>query len=114
MEITSKYDLELIKEALQEKLVNSTDEGVDGQIDRWLVENSHGDDECYLGKGHNTSPKGKGYVSMTDQWFQKYVYQVVSLLEYLPENLQDKLRKPAVEIEPWGIIGCELLKVYGN
>ena len=79
-----------------------------------LIENSHGDDECYLGKGHNASPKGKGYVSMTDQWFQKYVYQVVSLLEYLPENLQDKLRKPAVEIEPWGIIGCELLKVYGN
>lgn len=106
-----KYNLATPNHAV---LIIGFNQTADGQIDRWLVENSHGDDDCYLGKGHEAKQKGKGYVSMTDQWFRKYVYQVISHIKFLPGDLLAKLQEPAVEIEPWGTIGCELLKVNGD
>lgn len=84
-----------------------------GEIDRWLVENSHGDEDCHVGKSHLAVRKSKGYVSMTDEWFKKYVYQMITHKKHLSHHQRDNLTLPPIEVEPWGTVGCELLKVYG-
>ena len=81
------------------------------KIDRWLVENSHGSSICRKQKDHEPEMKGKGYVTMTSEWFNNYVYQIVVEKRYLSSQLRQALNKQPVEVEPWGAMGCELLSV---
>ena len=83
----------------------------DGKINRWLIDNSHGDEPCKLGKGNEKKKMGKGYLTMTNDWFKEYVYQVIAKREFLSKELIGLLEKPAVHLEPWEVIGCEVLKV---
>ena len=82
-----------------------------GKVDKWLIENSHGDSKCRKRKGHEPEMKGKGYVTMTAEWFNNYVFQVVVEKRYLSYPLRVELNKEARVVEPWGAMGCELLKV---
>jgi len=60
------------------------------EIARWRVENSWGDK-----KGN------KGYVMMTDEWFDEFVYQVVVEKEILPQDILDVLGTEPIVLSRW-------------
>ena len=68
---------------------------VDGQPNRWKVENSWGKDP-----GHD------GYFVMSDGWFDEYLYQVVVRKDYLPAPLRAALSLPPVVLQPWDPMGA--------
>jgi bleomycin hydrolase len=82
----------------------------EGNIDKWLIENSHGDQKCKLGKNYEVNKKGKGYYTMTTDWFRHFVFQIVIEKKYLSGEINDYLNRDPIYIEPWGAIGCEMLK----
>jgi len=57
---------------------------------KWLVENSWG-----ATKGHN------GYVTMTDEWFNEYMFRVVVLKKYIDAKILKILEKEAIVLPPW-------------
>ena len=62
----------------------------DGTTDKWLLENSWGAD-----KGHN------GYLTMTDQWFDEYMFRLIINKKYIsPEVLKILDQKPTL-LPPW-------------
>jgi bleomycin hydrolase len=67
---------------------------VDGRPDRWRVENSWGDE-----KGN------EGYLIMSDDWFDEYMYQVVVNKKYLNEDMKKALEPDPIVLEPWDPMG---------
>ncbi len=66
----------------------------EGRPTRWRVENSWGED---AGK--------KGYYSMSDSWFDEFMYQVVVNKKYLTAQQLKALDTPAIELAPWDPMG---------
>ncbi|MCP4256155.1 MAG: C1 family peptidase [Planctomycetes bacterium] len=67
--------------------------GVDMQKDKpakWLVENSWGDD-----KG------SKGFWTIYDSWFDTNVYSIIVKKKYVPKEILDIYKKPAIKLPPW-------------
>lgn len=62
----------------------------DGKPAKWLVENSWGDRS---GK--------KGYLTMTDDWFDKYVQIIVVDKKYLPKDVAAAFDQPATLLPAW-------------
>ncbi len=58
--------------------------------DRWMVENSWGEKSGW-----------KGHLIMTDEWFREYMFRLVVLKKYVPQNLQDILRQKPVRLPVW-------------
>ncbi|PWN48042.1 peptidase C1B, bleomycin hydrolase [Violaceomyces palustris] len=54
-----------------------------GEVERYRVENSWGEDNV----------GDKGYMVMTDRWFQEYCYQVVTKKEFMPSKLWDLFKR---------------------
>jgi bleomycin hydrolase len=67
----------------------------DGHARKWRVENSWGDK---LGD--------KGFMVMTDAWFDEYVYEVAVSRDYLPEDLAPVLREEPTVLPPWDPMGA--------
>lgn len=67
---------------------------VDGQPTKWKVENSWGNKV-----GH------KGYFVMSDDWMDKYCYQVVINKKYLSDDLKRDYAKEPVVLKPWDPMG---------
>lgn len=65
-----------------------------GKINRYKVENSWGDTS-----GH------KGYLVMSDAWFEQYMYQVLINKKHLSEKIIDAYYKEPKELEPWDPMG---------
>lgn len=65
---------------------------------RWQVENSWGDDN---GKA--------GFLTMTNEWFDEYVFDIVVDKKYLSRRILSVLKEPAISIKPWDGIGKALL-----
>jgi bleomycin hydrolase len=63
---------------------------IDGKPAKWLVENSWGDKS---GK--------KGYLSMTDAWFDKYVQVVVVHKKFIPEKILALFDTKPELLPPW-------------
>ncbi len=63
---------------------------VDGKPAKWLVENSWGDKS---GK--------KGYLTMTDAWFDKYVQVIVVHKKYIPEKTLALFQTKPELLPPW-------------
>ena len=65
--------------------VDSTEKPV-----KWMVENSWG-----ATSGHN------GYLAITDNWFNEYMFRVVILKKYIDNKTLDILKQPPVKLPPW-------------
>lgn len=63
---------------------------VDAKPTKWLVENSWGDK---IGK--------KGFLTMTDEWFDRYVEVIVVNKRYIPDSLRSVFASKAEVLPPW-------------
>ncbi|GMV37452.1 MAG: aminopeptidase [Fimbriimonadales bacterium] len=66
-----------------------------GRPRKWRVENSWGD-----------KVGDKGFLVMTDRWFDEYMYEVVVDKKYLPESLLPVLDTEPVALPPWDPMGA--------
>ncbi|KAJ2232799.1 bleomycin hydrolase [Coemansia sp. RSA 1722] len=66
----------------------------DDKTVRWRIENSWGEDYG-----------NKGYLTMTDRWFDEFVYQIVLEKSDLPSDVLDVLDQDAVVLPPWDPMG---------
>ncbi|MCD4794034.1 MAG: C1 family peptidase [Bacteroidales bacterium] len=62
----------------------------DGKITKWLLENSWGKTS-----GHN------GYLTMTDRWFDEYMFRVVILKRFLDEKTLKISDQESILLPPW-------------
>jgi bleomycin hydrolase len=62
---------------------------------KWRVENSWGD-----------KVGDKGFLVMTDRWFDEYMYEVVVDKKYLPAELLPVLDTEPVKLPPWDPMGA--------
>lgn len=69
------------------------DEG--GKPRRWRVENSWG-----------TEIGDEGFYTMSDEWFDEYVYEVMVDRKYLPLNLLEVLETEPTVLKPWDPMGA--------
>jgi len=60
-----------------------------GKIDKWLLENSWGK------RGHN------GFLIMTDDWFNEYMFRLVIHKDYIDAKTLKILDKKAIMLPPW-------------
>ena len=68
----------------------AVDTAADGTIKKWLLENSWGAD-----KGH------EGYLTMTDSWFDEYMFRLVVNKAYIPDDVLKILEQKPVKLHPW-------------
>ncbi|NOZ36341.1 MAG: C1 family peptidase [Chlorobi bacterium] len=61
-----------------------------GKITKWLLENSWG-----KSSGHN------GYLTMTDRWFDEYMFRVVILKQFINEQTLKILKQKPIVLPPW-------------
>jgi len=62
---------------------------------RWRVENSGG-----------TQGGDKGYMAMSDRWFDEYLYEIVVHRKYVPSDLLKALDTAPVVLPPWDPMGA--------
>jgi bleomycin hydrolase len=67
---------------------------VEGKPTKWRVENSWGD-----AKGE------KGYLVMTDEWMDEFVYQAVVAPEFVGEEVRKVLTQEPIRLEIWDPMG---------
>jgi bleomycin hydrolase len=70
------------------------DLSADGKPKQWRVENSWGE---AVGEA--------GYLTMTDAWFDQYVYEVAIDKQYISKDVLDLLDTPATVLDPWDPMG---------
>jgi bleomycin hydrolase len=66
------------------------DTDAEGKPVKWLLENSWGPDAGY-----------KGYLTMTDRWFEEYMFRLVVNKKYVPANILKVLDQKAIMLPPW-------------
>jgi bleomycin hydrolase len=64
--------------------------GEDGTIDKWLLENSWGSTS-----GH------KGFLTMTDEWFDEYMFRLITHKKYIDDKTLKILENEAIMLPPW-------------
>jgi bleomycin hydrolase len=92
------YGASLMTHAMVFTGVNLDD---NGKATKWRVENSWGD------KGGD-----KGFMLMTDNWFDEYNYEVVVDRKYVPEDILALLDTEATGLDPWHPMGSLAASSY--
>lgn len=62
----------------------------DGETTKWMVENSWGKDTGY-----------NGFLIMTDEWFNEYMFRLVVERKYVPADVQEMLKQKPVQLPAW-------------
>lgn len=62
----------------------------EGKPDKWLLENSWGASSGY-----------KGFLVMTDEWFDEYMFRLVVEKKYVPQNILDILKQEPTLLPAW-------------
>lgn len=62
----------------------------DGKPKKWMVENSWGAEAGY-----------KGYLIMTDEWFDEYMFRLVVEKKYVPEKVLNILKQKPIRLPAW-------------
>ena len=70
--------------------LNAVDLDKDGKSTKWMVENSWGAD-----RGH------KGYMIMTDEWFNEYMFRLVVETKYVPAKIQELFKQKPTKLPAW-------------
>lgn len=65
-----------------------------GQVKRWKVENSWGEEN-----GH------KGFFVMSQDWFEQYAYTVIVNKKFLSAKARALLNDTPIDVKPWENIG---------
>jgi bleomycin hydrolase len=65
-----------------------------GRPRKWRVENSHGD-----------KVGDKGFLAMSDSWFNEYLYEIVVEKQFVPPDLLPILDTEPVRLPPWDPMG---------
>ena len=66
------------------------DTSASGQPTKWLLENTWGEDA-----GNN------GLFTMTDDWFDEYMFRIVIHKQFLPEKVLKILKQKPIKLPPW-------------
>jgi len=66
------------------------DTTANGEITKWLLENSWGAKSGY-----------KGFLIMTDEWFDEYMFRLVIKEEFLPAKVKKILEDKPIMLPPW-------------
>jgi aminopeptidase C len=74
---------------------NEKSQPKDLQFIRYRVENSHGDDKA-----------DKGYLVMSDDWFNEYLYEVVVDKKYLSKDVLAVLDQEPITLKAWDPMGA--------
>ncbi|CAF1554023.1 unnamed protein product [Rotaria magnacalcarata] len=74
---------------------NENNQSTDLQFIRYRVENSHGDDKA-----------DKGYVVMTDDWFNEYLYEVVVDKKHLSNEVLAVVEQEPICLKAWDPMGA--------
>ena len=61
-----------------------------GETDKWLLENSWGPESGY-----------KGYLTMTDEWFDEYMFRIIIHKKYVDVKTLEILEQEPVKLPPW-------------
>lgn len=93
-DMTKEIALDYCESLMTHAMVLSGVNLVNGKSTRWKVENSWGEE-----------PGNKGYFVMSDEWMDKFTYQVVVNKKYLPENLQKLIEQEPIVLKPWDPMG---------
>ena len=94
LEMTKAEALDYGESMMDHAMVITGVDLVNGKPTKWKVENSWGNKV-----GH------KGYFVMSDDWMDKYCYQVVINKKYLSEDLKRDYAKTPVVLKPWDPMG---------
>lgn len=73
----------------------SKDQAEELHFVRYRVENSHGDDKA-----------DKGYLVMTDEWFDEYLYEVVVDRKFLTKEVIAVMEQEPVVLKAWDPMGA--------
>ncbi|XBG80706.1 C1 family peptidase [Enterococcus cecorum] len=92
--LTKEEMLNVKESAMNHAMVLTGVNLVDGEPNRWKIENSWGDKV-----GH------KGYYVASDTWFDKYVYVVAINKKYLSEKALKALEGQPTLLKPWDPFG---------
>ncbi len=72
---------------------------VDGEVNRWKVENSWGE-----------AIGNKGYFVASDAWMDEFTFQVVVRKKYLSDELLNAFKQEPITLKPWDPMGSLAFK----
>lgn len=73
----------------------AVDLDADGQPLKWMVENSWGGSAGY-----------RGFLIMTDEWFNEYMFRLVVEAKYIPAATLELFKQKTIMLPPWDPLYC--------
>lgn len=89
LNLTKEQRLKVGSSAMTHAMVITAVHVIDGEIQRYKIQNSWGE-----------TAGNKGYFVATDKWFDEYVYQVVTSTKYAPKYLTEIWKKGDYSVLP--------------